>query len=306
MTGTIKRLFLSTVCAAVLCGTAFGAAAQAGRTSLKQADIDKLIEFYEWAFEAPFTPDERERFAEFSAEYYRQNPEAARADADALIAAHAKVRVKDEAAQRQTRRTFNEGFVKDLRAAGGDVARLLLGVYERGQSGDRAGEVQPPAAASRDAELSAPSGGGQGGAPKNLVGRWLKSGGAGGARSATGKTLYNSGDDLIFEFHADGTMLFLNEKNTLSITQCRITETARVPGTYSVSGDSLTMNLGVGTHVGTSSCERAGNFRKTLSASSLTKRFVVKRMESVFRPDAPLMLCLDGAADADCFERADK
>lgn len=125
-------------------------------------------------------------------------------------------------------------------------------------------------------------------------------------RRHTGKTLYNSGNDVIFEFRADGTMLFLNEKNTLSITQCRITETTRTPGTYSVNGDSLTMNLGAGTHAGTSSCERAGNFRKTLSASSLTKKFVVKRMESIFRPDAPLILCLDGAKDDDCFERADK
>jgi predicted nucleic acid-binding protein len=302
----MKSLFLLMMCAAVLCGAAYGAAAQAGSTSLKQADIDKLIGFYEWAFEARFTPDERDRFAELSAEYSRQSPEAARKDADALIAAHAKVRVRDAAAQRQMRQAFNEGFIKDLRAAGGDVSQLLVGIYERGQSVDAAGEVLSVEEASRDAEPSMSTGGSHGDASNNLVGRWLKSGGAGGSRSPTGKTLYNSGNDVIFEFRADGTMLFLNEKNTLSITQCRITETMRMSGTYSVSGDSVTMNLGTGTHTGTSSCERAGNFKKTLSASSLTKRFVVKRLESVFRPDAPLILCLDGANDDDCFERADK
>lgn len=308
MTSRIKSLFLLTACAAVLCGAVCGAAAQtgAGRSSLKQADIDKLIEFYEWAFEARFTTGERERFAALSGEYYRQSPESARKDADTLIAAHAKVRAKDEATQRQLRQSFNEDFVKELRAGGGDVSRLLLGVYERGQSGETVAEVPPTGEDLRDAEPAAPSGVSREDVPNELVGRWLRSGGAGGSRSPTGKTLYNSGNDVIFEFHADGTMLFLNEKNTLSITQCRITETLRMPGTYSASGDSLTMNLGAGTHVGTSSCERAGNFKKSLSASSLTKKFVVKRMESVFRPDAPLILCLDGAADDDCFERADK
>ena len=313
----LRNLSLLALCAAILFGAAWSAAAQndsdktsaAGRTSLKQSDLNKLIEFYEWAFETRFTPDERRRFAEISAAYYRQNPEAARKDSDALITAHAKVRVKDEAAQRQMREMFNEGFVKDLRAAGDEVSQLLLGIYVRGQnSGDgngiAVGEVPPSEEGVRDAETSAPSS--RGGDISNLVGRWLKSGGAGGSRSPTGKTLYNSGNDVIFEFRADGTVLFLNEKNTLSITQCRITETVRAPGTYSVSGDSLTLNLGAGTHVGTSSCERAGNFKKNLSASSLTKKFVVKRMESIFRPDAPLILCLDGAKDDDCFERADK
>ncbi|MET0647308.1 MAG: hypothetical protein ABW208_11850 [Pyrinomonadaceae bacterium] len=307
-----------TLCAAILFGAACSAVAQngpdkflaAGETPLRQSDINKLIEFYEWAFETRFTPDERKRFAEFSAEYYLQNPEAARKDSDALITAHAKVRVKDEAAQRRMREMFSEGFVKELRTADDGASRLLLGIYERGQNGGDGNSITVGEGLSSeedvsDAETSAPSGRG-GNIPRGLVGKWLKSGGAGGSRSHTGKTLYNSGNDVIFEFRADGTMLFLNEKNTLSITQCRITEMVRTPGTYSVSGDSLTMNLGAGMHAGTSSCERAGNFKKTLSASSLTKKFVVKRMESIFRPDAPLILCLDGAKDDDCFERADK
>ena len=63
------------------------------------------------------------------------------------------------------------------------------------------------------------------------------------------------------------------------------------------------MNLQAGNNVGTSSCEWAGNFVKTLSASTLTKTFVVKNLESVFRPDAPLILCFDGQDGDKCFER---
>ena len=137
----------------------------------------------------------------------------------------------------------------------------------------------------------------------NLVGKWLKSGGAGGSRDPSGKTLYNSGNDVIFEFYADGRMMFINDKNTLSITQCKITEIMKIPGTYSLSGDTLTMNLGAGTSTGTNSCNSKGNFKKSLNPDTLTKKVVVKRMESVFRPDAPLILCLDGQKDDECYEK---
>jgi hypothetical protein len=89
--------------------------------------------------------------------------------------------------------------------------------------------------------------------------------------------------------------------------QCRISEVTKIPGTYSFDGNQLTMNLGAGTSVGTSSCEKAGNFNKTLSPSTLTKSVVVRKMESVFRPDQPLLLCLDGTSDDNaCFERDPK
>jgi hypothetical protein len=143
-------------------------------------------------------------------------------------------------------------------------------------------------------------------APNNLTGKWKRSGGAGGFRDYTSKTQYNSGEEITFEFFADGSMQFINEKNTLSITQCRISETTKIPGRFTVSGDAVTINLGAGTSIGTSSCEAAGNFNKRLSASSVTKKFVVKELNSVLRPDRPMVLCFDGGEDKDCFERAGK
>lgn len=137
-----------------------------------------------------------------------------------------------------------------------------------------------------------------------LVGKWTRSVGAGRGDDGTGKTTYESGSNYTFEFFADGTMRFLIETKVLSIMQCRTTETTKLPGTYSVRGGELTMNLGAGTSVGTSSCERAGNYKKTLSASTLVKNFAVKNLESVFRPDAPLILCFDGADGDACYEKS--
>lgn len=320
MMNKFKNFFLLTVCAAVLFGAACGVSAQsagadkilaAGKQPLKQSEVNKIIEFYEWAFEARFTPDERRRFAELSAESYRQDPATARKDSDTLINALAAIRAKSASDQARVRESFNENFAKDLRAGTDELSRLLLAVYERGQNGGNNGEtikeVLPSEEDLRGTDEDAPaSSSGGGSIPKNLVGRWFRSGGAGGSRGYTGDTKYNSGNDVIFEFRADGTMQFINDKNTLSITQCRITEMMKIPGTYRANGGTLTMNLSAGTHVGTSSCERAGNFKKTVSPSTLTKKFVVKNLESVFRPDAPLILCLDGAKDEDCFELANK
>lgn len=87
--------------------------------------------------------------------------------------------------------------------------------------------------------------------------------------------------------------------------QCRIKETATLSGTYSVSGNRVTMNVS-GNVVGINSCQSSGNFNKKLSASTMTKTFVVKTMDSMFRPDKPTILCLDGAADEKCFQRDPK
>lgn len=180
-----------------------------------------------------------------------------------------------------------------------DDAQFMLNLYEN--RGGAQNQQVPPNVADNSAVLPAGRG------ASNLVGRWLKSGGSGGSRDAGGKTLYNSGNDVIFEFYADGKMMFINDKNTLSITQCKITELMKIPGTYSLSGNTLTMNLGAGTSVGTDSCSAKGNFKKNLSGGeTLTKQAVVKRMESIFRPDAPLILCLDGQKDDECYEKVIK
>ena len=313
MINKLQIFFLLIFCAAVV-GCTNDVAAQrgngsdkvliAGKSGIKQSEINKLIEFYEWAFETNFSPNERARYQTFAVEGFRQDAAEARRSADSLLAAYDKVRVKDGETQAKLREMFNEGFVKDLRAANDDASQLLLGIYERGQNGSNGNvrEVLSSEEDLRDTEIPATNRGAAG--SSKLVGKWTRSVGAGRGDDGTGKTTYESGSNYTFEFFADGTMRFLIETKVLSIMQCRTTETAKIPGTYSVSGGELTMNLGTGTSVGTSSCETKGNFKKTLSASKLVKTFVVKNLDSVFRPDAPLILCFDGAGDDACYEKS--
>ena len=293
----------------VLCALVFGAMSNVsaqtvgdkilvgGKYQLRELQVDKVIEFYEWAFETEFSDDERERFQAISIEAFRQDAPTSYQNADTLIKALAKVRVKDEAAQQKMRESFNESFVQDLRAGSDEASVLLLGIYERGrQKTDAVSGIESPKSSSRGASVS-----------NKLVGKWMRSTGAGRGDDGTGKTTYSSGENTTFDFYADGTMQFTVDKKVLSIVQCRISEVTKISGTYTIDGNQLTMNLGAGTSVGTSSCEKAGNFKKTLSPSTLAKTFVIRKMQSVFRPDEPLLLCLDGATDdSDCFERDPK
>jgi hypothetical protein len=302
MINKLSIVFSLFFCLAVFGGAAMQISAQSGGDKilaasggqqLRQSDVDSVIEFYEWAFQARFTGGERVRFQAIMVAAFRQDAAESRKGADALIDVLAKIRARDEAAQQRARAAFNKDFVKELRVSTDESAQLLLGVYERGQSGE-----------TPETLMDAPAKFTGGANSKALVGRWMRSTGAGRGDDGTGKTTWSSGENSTFEFFADGTMQFTFEKKVLSITQCRISETAKIPGTYTVEGGQLRINLGAGNTVGTSSCEAKGNFKKTLTASTLEKTFVVRKMESVFRPDAPLLLCFDGAArDEDCFER---
>lgn len=304
MMNKIKNILLIVLCAAIF-GTASGVSAQKNNTdksAITQTELNKLVEFFEWAFESKFTAAERKKYNALVIKEYKQNPEESRKNADVLIAVLNKVTSLNEEKQAELREMFNEDYVADLRASGDEGSRLLLGIYERGQGGKSNSETVENSGdeSVNDEPPPVPVGAGT---SSKLVGAWFRSDGTGGATDGTGKTRYNSGTDTTFEFFADGKMKVTVKKETLSITQCRINETTSISGTYSVSGDQLIMNLAGGTSVGTDSCQSSGNYKKSLSASTLTKTFAVKNLESVFRPDAPLVLCLDGAADDQCFER---
>lgn len=272
----------------------------AEKKPLKQSEVNSLIEFYEWAFETKFNDSQRDKFQWFTERDYRAKPETVRGEINTISETFVKIKASDEDVQRKTREVFVESYITDLRKnETDDDAQFMIGIYENRN------DVQNTDISENAPDRSAALPAGRG--ASNLVGKWLKSGGSGGSRDYTGKTLYNSGNDVIFEFYADGGMMFINDKNTLSITQCKITEMTKIPGTYSLSGNTLTMNLGAGTSVGTNSCDSKGNFKKNLSGGeTMTKKVVVKKMESIFRPDAPLILCLDGQKDDECYEKVIK
>jgi hypothetical protein len=155
-------------------------------------------------------------------------------------------------------------------------------------------ETKQPAKTSQSSSVSS-----------NLVGKWFRTTGS-GFIDYTGKTNYKAGENFTFEFFADGTVEYTREKDVLSIVQCRTKASDNARGTYSVSGNRLTIDLGAAKSVGSSTCDSKDNYNKSLPATSIVKTFTIKQMESITRPDKPMMLCFEGQEGSDCFEKTVK
>ena len=135
----------------------------------------------------------------------------------------------------------------------------------------------------------------------NIYGKWFRTVG-GGSRDWTGKTQYNAGEDYYFEFFPDGSVTYSREKDVLTIMQCKIKETQKARGRFTISGNKLDIELGEMSSVGSDSCDKKGNFNKILEPSTISVDFVIKKMESITRPDNPAIMCFNGS-DEVCYEK---
>jgi hypothetical protein len=166
---------------------------------------------------------------------------------------------------------------------------LLVGSATQAETENRAGETNTPKTTKteRGDELS-------------IYGKWGRSKG-GGFVDYTGKTNYKSGEHFYFEFFPDGTVQYTKETDVLSIMQCKIKGADSARGKFTVSGNSLTINLGAGKSFETNSCNSRENFNKTLEPATITVKFQIKKSDSVLRPDKPTMMCFNG--EDVCYEK---
>lgn len=281
MTTTIKAIILTLL---------LSAAAFAQTGPFKPAEVSGMISFYEWALEAKFTPEQRAEFQGYLEDDYRRNGKVARDNANNILSTWAKLRRESKDVQDLTRAELMKEYLGTLRSSNDPDSVFLLGIYEAAHGG---GEV----------ETGAPRIDNNSGSTGNLTGKWWRSTGAGRADDGTGKTRYGSGTMYTFEFFNNGTVEYVSKMEALSITQCTIKETSTARGKVTVKGGSMTIDFGPTTTIGSNSCNAKGNFKKTAAASSLTVQFTVKREDSVFRPDAPWMLCFAGTGGEVCHEK---
>src|SRR5690349_7228805 len=83
----------------------------AGKQTLRQADVDTIIKFYEWAFDAAFTDSDRERFQDLSVQEFRRDPAGSRKNTDILLGAFEKIQAKTADEQEKFRTAFTDSFV---------------------------------------------------------------------------------------------------------------------------------------------------------------------------------------------------
>lgn len=295
----IKYFFLLFLCLSLF-GTLRTVSAQT------KADVDGMVEFYEWAFETDFAPEQRDEFQRIFEQNFRKDSAKRRKNTDIILQTFADIKNANSEARRETRKLYLQGFLPKLKAKEqtDDEAHFLLEVY-RASHGGKDEFTDMDAALGDTFDKSADK------APvvadsKSLFGKWFRTTGSGSITDGTGKTKYGSGTNYFFEFFADGTIEYTVESKTLSIMQCRIESAQKARGKFSTSGDSMTMNLGPMSDSGTNSCNAKENYKKTLEPSTLSVKFQVKKMESIFRPDNPTVLCFDGGDGDACFERVNQ
>lgn len=302
MMNKLKYLFLAILCAAFFVGAAANVSAQ---TKTIKRDAAGMIEFYEWAFDTDFSADERIEMERFLEKDFREDAATARSETDKVAATFAGIKRMNSEARREARRAFLNTFLPNLKRneASNREARFLLDIYRAAHNGNDVLTTLDAASGDVFDKRALGKATNRDGSPR-IIGKWSRAKGDGFV-DYTGKTRYKAGETFTFEFFDDGTVEYVYESDVLSVMQCRTTETGKASGTFEANGDSLTMKLGAMKTIGTSSCGK-GNSTKTLPASTLTKKFTVRRMDSVTRPDKPLLLCFDGQADENCFEKSNK
>ena len=301
MINTIKSLFLLVLCAGVICcgGGIANLQAQnksdvlqaAGGKSLRQSDINQLIEFYEWAFETKFTREQRAEFGSIKEIEFRNNPAEAKKGNDSIIGFLSKIRTHDDSRQEEIRKVFVAEFVPNLRKAGGDAeAQFLVDIYAAAAAQGNAETGAKDAEGSADG-VAAASGNGTG--LSGLIGKWVW-GRSGSTTYATGGAMLGSnGSRHTYQFSATGAVEYTGIMNVMT-GGCRMQVFKSSKGRAKVTGNTLTIDWSPATFTRDDSCSPSKNYTKTLPAE--TETFQIK-----FKSDyGQKQLCLT-SKDETCF-----
>lgn len=281
-----------------LTGSTINTYAQADKTlvqakqPLKQADVDTLIEFYEWAFEASFTGSQRDELTRHTVAEYKAKPAESRRTLDDIIQTFAKIKQADSDLQQATREAFLAEFLPEARKGDDENSRLLLAVYEAAHGG---GGSEAPAAAQEEEPES--HGVGDGNLDlSSLAGEWVWGSSGSIIRSTTGVYQGGSGSRHTYKFGANGSVEYTGIMNQMT-GGCRMQIFRNAKGRASLSGGTLTIKWAPASFSRDDSCSPAKNYKKSMPAE--TETFQVKfRMAT-----GQKQLCLT-SSDEMCFSPA--
>lgn len=296
MTSKIKYLFLLILCLN-LPGAANSVAAQTGagdrvltavgKRALRQSDINKLIEFYEWAFETGFTAEQRERFAEYTRNEFRSDASGSSKTIEDIVSTLPKILAADEAVQRETRKHFLGAFLPDARKNTDKNSQMLIGIYDAAHNDGRASSAANNSVNLDDSPAPAS------GNISDLTGKWVW-GRSGSSTYATGGAyLGSNGSRHTYQFFANGAVEYTGIMNVMT-GGCNMQVFKTMTGKARLSGNTLTVSWSPASFTRDSSCDRAGNYKKTLPAE--TEIFQVEFKNS----GSQKQLCLT-SKDETCF-----
>lgn len=260
----------------------------AGGETLKQSDVDGLIEFYEWAFETKFTGVQREQYSQLKKAEFRRDPANAKKGNSEVSGFLAQTASMSQSEQTRVRSAFMKTFVPQIRNSTDDAeAQFLVGVYDQAQGGGKT-----TANYSSDTDGSNDTDGGSGDI-SSLIGKWVW-GHSGSSTYTTGGSLLGSnGSRHTYQFASGGAVEYTGIMNVMT-GGCNMQVFKTAKGRASFSGGTLTIRWSPATFTRDDSCSPSKNYTKTMPAE--TQVFQVR-----FKTDyGQKQLCLTDK-DETCF-----
>lgn len=279
MMNKIKYLFLSVLCAGMIGGATANISAQTsdkvlvsakGKT-LKQTDVDKLIEFYEWAFQAEFSSTQRGDFQEYTEAEFRSDPAASRATVDDIVKTLPKILAADKDLQAETRKNFLAVFLPEAQKNSDANSQMLLSIYET------ANGALPKTVAENEQTVEDPYGSYETvkkvavGNFSAVVGKWVS--GNTGSMTTTDSGVYLGGNASrhTYQFSVNGAVEYTGIMNMMT-GGCRMQIFKSAKGRATLSGDTLTINWSPASFSRDDSCSPSKNYKKTLPAETETMK----------------------------------
>ncbi|HEY8563239.1 MAG TPA: hypothetical protein VIL74_22870 [Pyrinomonadaceae bacterium] len=300
----LKYLFLVVLCFAAI-GGAVNVSAQvsdkilvsASGKTLRQSDIDKMIEFYEWAFQAEFGSKQRADFQRFTEREFRNDPAQARATVDDIVQTLPKILAAREDVQADTRKNFLAVFIPEARKNSDENSQLLLSIYDAANGSGKVENV-----ASND-ENNAPQNNDSYETVKkagvgnlsSIVGKWVSGSSGSMTTTTSGVYLGGNGSRHTYEFSANGAVEYTGIMNIMT-GGCRMQIFKTAKGKATLSGGTLTIAWAPASFSRDDSCSPSKNYKKTLPAE--TETFQIN-FETYYDDK---QLCLTGS-DKTCFSR---
>lgn len=240
-----------------------------GEYSLKQSDIERLTEFYEWLLDKKFTPAQRRKYQALIVEQAKARVEDAKA-ATEIVEGFNRISSAGAEQREQGRRQILPGIISVMESEDTEISRLLLEVYRGGQN---AAKKDFPADDSGNNDLS--------GAVKvaDLAGLWSTSSVSGERYKSlvTGELSDPSGSIIEYQISPNGAIKhvgYLSMTTYSCTTKLFISRTGRV----SISGSNITFDFAPGKRM-YQTCSQSASRNDTLPAERKTYPFRLERDE---------------------------
>lgn len=249
--------------------------------SLRQSDVDKMIAFYEWTFEAQFSAEQKSKFTEYTVREFRTDPTKYRTTVDDIVGTFEKISAADESTQRRTRNNFLPAFVAEMQKSTDENSQMLLAIYEAAHGGNKSNVTSDEGASEPDAAA---------GNISELVGTWAWARSGSSTYSTGGAYMGSNGSRFTYKFLANGLVEYTGIMNVMT-GGCRMQIFKSAKGKASLNGATLTINWSPASFSRDDSCDRAGNYKKTLPAE--TENFQIR-----FKTDyGQRQLCMIGKGE---------